>query len=235
MYQLSPWCANWYFFRGAWPPGFKWTLNYITSHTTYNVLAADFWAYSMCWMPLMYQLHVPTGIFQGSLGYWLCLPGYSTWSHYSWWYIVCTQLKNERKKSHTCIRGTTLGFYSLLDKINTPGKLELMKEKCLLIPVPTQIFAFQKILIKFNIQIYWNFAIFSLKLSNDPSNVWHLCHWCVQNVPMLYIAGSRHLRMRRCENRYFILINITGQWQNRDYMYTNRFMKRKDIDFVVKV
>ena len=89
------------------------------------------------------------------------------------------------------------------------------------IPVPNQIFAFQKILIKFNIQIYWNLAIFPLKLSNDLPNVWHLCQRCVENVPtLLQFAGSRHLRMRRCENYYFILINIAGQWQDSDFICT---------------
>ena len=72
-------------------------------------------------------------------------------------------------------------------------------------------------------------AIFRLKLPNDPPNVWHLCQRCVKNVPTLQLAGSRHLRMRRCEKNYFILINIAGQWQDSDYMYMNRFMKSKDV------
>ena len=53
---------------------------------------------------------------------------------------------------------------------------------------------------------------------------------CILQVVDIYTDETM-----REHNHYFILINITGHWQNRDYMYTNRFMKRKDIDFIVKV
>ncbi len=84
-------------------------------------------------------------------------------------------------------------WFLFIIRENKHVRKNLWKKHVYISPYLTRFFEFQKILIKFNIQIYWNLAIFSLKLSNDPSDVWHLCHRCVKNVPMLYIAGSRHL------------------------------------------
>ena len=85
-------------------------------------------------------------------------------------------------------------FLFIINRKNKTHREKLMKEKLPLILVPNQIFAFRKILIRFNIQIYWNLVISSRKLPNDPPSVWHLCQRCV-NVPTLQVTG-RHLRMR---------------------------------------